>query len=115
MQVKTFLGKDAASVLAQVKAEMGPDAVILASRDVSKGSVRLHEVTAGIERLEVQSEDFFGQNYSANGAGFDVSADGKNQSASFRKRRRQRNWYHYLLYASNAKHKEGNVSTVYKK
>ena len=82
MQVKTFLGKDAASVLAQVKAEMGPDAVILASRDVSKGSVRLHEVTAGIERLEVQSEDFFGQNYSANGAGFEVYADGKNQSAS---------------------------------
>lgn len=50
MQVKTFLGKDAASVLAQVKSEMGPDAVILNSRDVSKGSVRLHEIVAGIDR-----------------------------------------------------------------
>lgn len=50
MQVKTFLGKNAAQVLAQVKAEMGSDAVILNSRDVSKGSVRLHEIVAGIER-----------------------------------------------------------------
>ena len=82
MQVKTFLGKDAASVLAQVKAEMGPDAVILASRDVSKGSVRLHEVTAGIERLEVQSEEFFGQDSNASDAGFEIYADGKKQSAS---------------------------------
>jgi len=50
MQVKTFLGKNTAQVLAQVKAEMGPDAVILNSRDVSKGNVRLHEIVAGIER-----------------------------------------------------------------
>ena len=51
MQVKTFLGKSAAQALAQVKAELGPDAVILNSRDVSKGSVRLHEIVAGIERI----------------------------------------------------------------
>lgn len=49
MQIKTFLGKDAQTVLAQVKAELGPEAVILTSKDVSKGSVRLHEVTAGID------------------------------------------------------------------
>ena len=85
MQVKTFLGKDAASVLAQVKAEMGPDAVILASRDVSKGSVRLHEVTAGIERVEPglnifaeSSEEEAG----ANNPGFEFYAGGKIQSAS---------------------------------
>lgn len=53
MQVKTFLGKDPAQVLAQVKDEMGPDAVILNSRDISKGSVRLYEVVAGVEQAAV--------------------------------------------------------------
>lgn len=56
MQVKTFLGKDVTQVLAQVKAEMGPDAVILSSRNVSKGSVRLHEVVAGIERVSFPAQ-----------------------------------------------------------
>lgn len=58
MQVKTFLGKNAAQVLAQVKAEMGPDAVILNSRDVSKGNVRLHEIVAGIERASYPAEPY---------------------------------------------------------
>ena len=47
------MGKDPAQVLAQVKDEMGPDAVILNSRDVSKGSVRLYEVVAGVERDDI--------------------------------------------------------------
>ena len=81
MQVKTFLGKDAASVLAQVKAEMGPDAVILASRDVSKGSVRLHEVTAGIERMDLELDEFSGQDSKTTPAGFEVYAEGKIQPA----------------------------------
>ena len=45
-----------AQVLAQVKAELGPDAVILNSRDVSKGNVRLHEVVAGIDRGQFPAE-----------------------------------------------------------
>ena len=72
-------------MLAQVKAEMGPDAVILASRDVSKGSVRLHEVTAGIERMDSGAEEFsdFSQSGGiANSSGFEVYADGKIQSTA---------------------------------
>lgn len=49
MQIKTFSGSDARVVLAQVKADMGEDAVILSSREVQKDGQRWHEVTAGVE------------------------------------------------------------------
>ncbi len=51
MHVKTYTGTNTQAVLAQVKEELGPDAVILSSRSFRKGGVRLHEVTAGIERV----------------------------------------------------------------
>ncbi len=51
MHVKTYSGPNTQAVLAQVKEELGPDAVILSSRSFRKGGVRLHEVTAGIERI----------------------------------------------------------------
>lgn len=50
MQVKSFTGTGSQEVLAQIKAEMGSDAVILSNRSFRKGGVRFHEVTAGIER-----------------------------------------------------------------
>jgi flagellar biosynthesis protein FlhF len=50
MQVKSFTGTSAQDVLAQIKAELGPDAVILSNRSFKKGGLRCHEVTAGIER-----------------------------------------------------------------
>jgi flagellar biosynthesis protein FlhF len=51
MQVRTFTGPNASSVLAQIKEEMGPDAVILSSRDCKIKDSVWHEITAGIERL----------------------------------------------------------------
>ena len=36
MQVKTFLGTSTQELLGQIKAEMGPDAIILSSRDFRK-------------------------------------------------------------------------------
>lgn len=50
MQVKTFTGTAAQEVLASVKAELGPDAIILGSREFRRDGQRLFEITAGIER-----------------------------------------------------------------
>ena len=50
MQVKSFIGTNTQEVLAQIRAELGPDAVILSNRSFKKGGLRCHEVTAGIER-----------------------------------------------------------------
>lgn len=50
MQVKTFTGATSQEVLAMVKAEMGPDAVILGNRTYRKNGVVCHEITAGLER-----------------------------------------------------------------
>lgn len=50
MQVKTFTGATSQEVLARVKAEMGPDAVILGNRTYRKNGVVCHEITAGLER-----------------------------------------------------------------
>jgi len=50
MQVKNFTGTNTQEVLARIKAELGPDAVILSNRSFKKGGLRCHEVTAGIER-----------------------------------------------------------------
>lgn len=54
MQVKTFTGTTSQDVLAQIKAEMGPDAVILGNRTFRKNGVVLHEMTAGLERGQEQ-------------------------------------------------------------
>lgn len=50
MQVKTFTGASSQEVLARVKAEMGPDAVILGNRTYRRNGVVCHEMTAGLER-----------------------------------------------------------------
>ena len=50
MQVKTFTGATSQEVLAMVKAEMGPDAVILGNRTYRKNGTVCHEITAGLER-----------------------------------------------------------------
>lgn len=50
MQVKTFTGASSQEVLARVKAEMGPDAVILGNRTYRRNGVVCHEITAGLER-----------------------------------------------------------------
>jgi flagellar biosynthesis protein FlhF len=50
MQVKSFIGTNTQDVLAQIRAELGPEAVILSNRSFRKGGLRCHEVTAGIER-----------------------------------------------------------------
>lgn len=50
MQIKTFTGASSQEILAQIKAEMGPEAIILSSRDFRKDGERWHEVTAGVDR-----------------------------------------------------------------
>lgn len=57
MQVRTFQGTNTQEVLAQVKNEMGPEAVILSTREFRKNKQRCFEVTAGIEREEVKEEE----------------------------------------------------------
>ncbi len=67
MQVKTFTGATSQEVLAMVKAEMGPDAVILGNRTYRKNGVVCHEITAGLERE--------GQSYSSPPSAFGAPAD----------------------------------------
>ncbi len=50
MQIKTYLGVSTQDLLAQIKTELGPEAIILSSRDFRKDGERWHEVTAGIDR-----------------------------------------------------------------
>lgn len=50
MHVKTYTGTNSQELLTQIKAELGPDAVILGNRSFRKDGVRCHEVTAGVER-----------------------------------------------------------------
>ncbi len=51
--VRTFRGPDARSALARVKASLGPDAVILSTREIPGGLFRAAEIeiTAGLEEL----------------------------------------------------------------
>lgn len=49
MQIKTYTGRNATAVLAKVKAELGPDAVILSSRECREGGRAWHEMSVGIE------------------------------------------------------------------
>lgn len=80
MHVKTYTGTNSQELLAQIKAELGPEAVILGNRSFRKDGVRCHEVTAGVERA------LFGNGGSAAGsgatsAGFKAGANGKSASA----------------------------------
>lgn len=50
MQVKTYTGKTSQEILTRIKAELGPDAVILGSRTFQENGARLMEMTAGIDR-----------------------------------------------------------------
>ncbi len=58
MQVKTFTGPSTQDVLAQVKAELGSDAIILASRELNgnsrPGSNALREVSAFPEAAQTR-------------------------------------------------------------
>lgn len=49
MQIKTYTGRNATAVLAKIKAELGPDAVILSSRECREGDRTWHEMSVGIE------------------------------------------------------------------
>ena len=55
MQVKTFTGATSQEIMARIKVEMGPDAVILGNRTYRKNGVVCHEITAGIERPKADS------------------------------------------------------------
>ncbi|MCH5277561.1 MAG: flagellar biosynthesis protein FlhF [Desulfovibrionaceae bacterium] len=55
MQVKTYTGTGTQEVLARVKAELGPDAIILGSREFRQGGQRMFEITAGVERPEAET------------------------------------------------------------
>lgn len=57
MQVKTYTGTGTQEVLARVKAELGPDAIILGSREFRQDGRRMFEITAGIERAGASSQE----------------------------------------------------------
>ncbi len=50
MHVKTYTGVNTQDILAQIKEELGPEAVILSNRSLKKNGERYYEVTAGVER-----------------------------------------------------------------
>ncbi len=56
MQVKTFLGKSTQALLAQIKEELGPEAIILSNRTLRRDGERVYEVTAGVDRTALPHE-----------------------------------------------------------
>ncbi len=50
MQIKTYTGTNTQDILAQIKDELGADAIILSNRSFTDNGQRLYEVTAGVER-----------------------------------------------------------------
>lgn len=69
MHVKTYTGTNSQELLAQIKAELGPEAVILGNRSFRKDGVRCHEVTAGVERALFNGSGGSGGNGGGNGRG----------------------------------------------
>ncbi|MBO4300544.1 MAG: flagellar biosynthesis protein FlhF [Desulfovibrio sp.] len=55
MQVKTFTGTSSQEILARIKAEMGPDAVILGNRTYRRNGEVCHEITAGLDRAAAEN------------------------------------------------------------
>ena len=49
MQVKTYCDKTSAHCLTRIKAELGPDAIILSNKTINKNGTRMIEVMAAIE------------------------------------------------------------------
>ncbi len=70
MHVKTYTGNSTQEVLAQIKAELGPEAVILSSRSYRKNGARLHEVTAGVERIHAVQDMHTLQDLQASGLNY---------------------------------------------
>jgi len=63
MQVKTFSGQTTRSVLAQIKQEMGEEAIILSKQEGKESGDSWCEITAGVERAvdevqEAEAQDF---------------------------------------------------------
>lgn len=69
MHVKTYTGTNSQELLAQIKTELGPDAVILGNRSFRKDGVRCHEVTAGVERALFGNSDGNGNGNGRGGKG----------------------------------------------
>jgi flagellar biosynthesis protein FlhF len=57
MQVKSFRGPDTKAVMRQIKAELGPDAVILSTRTIRESGKRICEATAALEPSEPVAKD----------------------------------------------------------
>lgn len=56
MRVKTYKGPDIKTVLARVKSELGPDAVILGQKEIREEGVKVCEVTAALEDVYAAPE-----------------------------------------------------------
>ena len=56
MHVKTYRGPNPATVFAQVKAELGEDAVILGNRTLTENGVKVCEVMAAVEPVSPESD-----------------------------------------------------------
>ncbi len=55
MQVKSFKARDSRTALEMVKAEFGPDAIILSTKTLSRGGAEKYEVTAALEHVPFSS------------------------------------------------------------
>lgn len=69
MQVKTFTGTSTQAVLAQIKAELGPDAVILSTQHCRTERGNMCEMTAGVERTPAAASNGNGAGGNGNGNG----------------------------------------------
>lgn len=57
MKIQTFTGKSITTLLAQIKEECGPDAIILSTKERSSAQGILHEIVVGIEEHALKGSD----------------------------------------------------------
>jgi len=57
MRVKTFTGHSTKEVLSIIKSDLGPDAVILGSREIQEGGRRIFEITAGTDTESMKAPE----------------------------------------------------------
>ncbi len=77
MQVKSFTGRNTQEVLAQIKEELGPEAVILGNRTFRKDNVRYYEITAGIDQQNMNGPDPLGGSIGRRGGDSQLSGWGE--------------------------------------
>lgn len=63
MHIQTFTGKSITGLLAKVKEECGPEAIVLSTKEIPSPQGILHEIMVGVEETPLQVQSFSHEEY----------------------------------------------------